>query len=67
MTPRMVLEHQRAIDPRIKVCYRTENGYISAASNSALALATGSFIALPDHDDVLPEHALYVVAVDAEH
>ena len=25
-------------------------------------LATGSFIALLDHDDVLPEHALYMVA-----
>jgi lipopolysaccharide biosynthesis protein/glycosyltransferase involved in cell wall biosynthesis/tetratricopeptide (TPR) repeat protein len=60
---RTVLEHQRAIDPRIKVCYRKENGHISAASNSALALATGSFIALLDHDDVLPKHALYMVAV----
>jgi glycosyltransferase involved in cell wall biosynthesis len=59
---RSVLEHYRAIDPRIKVYYRNENGHISAASNSALALATGSFVALLDHDDVLPEHALYMVA-----
>jgi lipopolysaccharide biosynthesis protein/GT2 family glycosyltransferase len=59
---RTVLEHLRAIDPRIKVCYRSENGHISVASNSALALATGRFIALLDHDDVLPEHALYMVA-----
>ncbi len=59
---RSVLERYRAIDPRIKVCYRNENGHISAASNSALTLAEGSFVALLDHDDVLPEHALYVVA-----
>jgi glycosyltransferase involved in cell wall biosynthesis/SAM-dependent methyltransferase len=59
---RGVLEHYCSIDARIKVCYRNENGHISAASNSALALATGSFIALLDHDDVLPEHALYMVA-----
>jgi glycosyltransferase involved in cell wall biosynthesis len=63
---RRVLEYYRAIDPRIKVCYRRENGHISAASNSALALAEGSFIALLDHDDVLPEHALYVVAAALE-
>jgi lipopolysaccharide biosynthesis protein/GT2 family glycosyltransferase len=59
---RHILEYYRAIDPRIKVCYRGENGHISAASNSALALAEGSFVALLDHDDVLPEHALYMVA-----
>ena len=59
---RSVIEHYRASDPRIKVCYRSENGHISAASNSALALATGGFIALLDHDDVLPEYALYMVA-----
>jgi glycosyltransferase involved in cell wall biosynthesis len=59
---RSVLEHYRTTDPRIKVCYRSENGHISAASNSALALATGKFVALLDHDEVLPEHALYMVA-----
>src|SRR3954447_25054183 len=42
---------------------RPRNGHISAASNSALALATGEFVALMDHDDILPEHALYEVAV----
>src|SRR5262249_32901160 len=57
-----VLEHYCSIDAHIKVCYRSENGHISAASNSALALAKGSFVALLDHDDVLPEHALYMVA-----
>jgi GT2 family glycosyltransferase len=59
---RAVLEHYRAIDRRIEICYRRDNGHISAASNSALALAKGDFVALLDHDDLLPEHALYLVA-----
>jgi len=49
-------------DKRIKVVFRPENGHISHASNSALELATGEFIALMDNDDLLPEHALYWVA-----
>lgn len=49
-------------DARIKIVTRAANGHISAASNDALALASGEFIALLDHDDVLPEHALYMVA-----
>jgi glycosyltransferase involved in cell wall biosynthesis len=59
---RDMLEHYRALDARIQISYRTQCGHISAASNSALALATGDFVALLDHDDVLPEHALYHVA-----
>jgi O-antigen biosynthesis protein len=59
---RAVLDAYRTIDARIKVCFRNTNGHIAAASNSALALAEGAFVALLDHDDVLPEHALYVVA-----
>lgn len=47
---------------RIKVVFRTENGHISAASNSALDLAKGRYIALMDNDDLLPEHALYWAA-----
>ncbi len=48
-------------DPRIKVVRRITNGHISAASNSALALASGQYVALLDHDDELAEHALYFV------
>ncbi|AIR89968.1 glycosyltransferase [Pseudomonas cremoricolorata] len=44
---------------RVKVIYRKENGHISNASNSALELATGEFVALMDNDDLLSEHALY--------
>lgn len=57
-----VLEDACALDERIKVCFRDENGHISMASNSALELASGDFVALLDHDDVLPEHALFMVA-----
>lgn len=49
-------------DSRIKVVYRERNGHISEASNSALALASGRWIALLDHDDELPPHALYLVS-----
>jgi GT2 family glycosyltransferase len=49
-------------DPRIRVMTRAENGGIVAASNDALAMARGEFIALLDHDDTLHPDALEVVA-----
>ena len=49
-------------DSRIKVIFRRENGHISAASNSALELVSGEYIALLDHDDLLSEQALFWVA-----
>ncbi|WP_313079635.1 glycosyltransferase family 2 protein [Atlantibacter sp.] len=57
-----VLREYEARDPRIKVVYRHKNGHISAASNSALEVATGDYVALLDHDDALPEHALLFMA-----
>lgn len=59
---RAILEEYQRLDGRIKIVFRDRNGHISAASNSALELATGEFVALLDHDDELPEHALYMVA-----
>ena len=50
-------------DSRIKVKFRTENGNISAASNSALSMAKGDYIVLLDHDDELSAHALNEVAL----
>ncbi|WP_318495625.1 glycosyltransferase [Photobacterium leiognathi] len=49
-------------DSRIKLVERKENGHISEATNSALKIASGEFVALMDHDDVLPNDALYWVA-----
>ncbi len=58
---RPLLEKLAASDPRIKVTFREKNGHISAASNSALALATGDYLALLDHDDELSPNALHEV------
>lgn len=46
---------------KIKVHYRTENGHISAATNDALDMATGEYIAFLDCDDLLSRNALYEV------
>ena len=59
-----ILQEYQSRDPRIKVVYRETHGHIAAASNSAIEIATGEFIALLDHDDELSEHALYMVAVE---
>jgi GT2 family glycosyltransferase len=61
---RETLEEYRRNDPRIRVTHRNVNGHISQASNSALELATGDFVALMDQDDLMPVHALYHVAVE---
>lgn len=58
---RKVLEEYRALDTRIKVEFRKQNGHISAASNTALEIASGEYAALLDHDDELSEHAIYMV------
>lgn len=46
-------------DSRIKVIYRKTNGHISKATNSALEIAKGEFVALVDNDDTLSMNALY--------
>lgn len=46
-------------DSRIKVVYRKKNGHISLASNSALELVTGEYVAMMDNDDVIPKHAIF--------
>lgn len=53
-----LLKVYAAKDARIKVHLRTKNGHISATSNDALQLATGEFILLMDHDDLLSVHCL---------
>ena len=57
---RLEFWHQK--DPRIHVSFRTENGHISECTNTAIAMTQGDYVALVDHDDELPPHALYYVA-----
>lgn len=57
-----VLAEYAAQDDRIQVVNRKENGHISLTSNSALELASGEYIALMDHDDLIVPDALYWVA-----
>jgi GT2 family glycosyltransferase len=64
---RPILNEFAQKDGRIKVMFRDANGHISAASNSALGLATGDFAVLLDHDDELSEDALYWVANEVAH
>ena len=53
-----LLDAAALTDSRIRVMHRAENGGITAASADALAMATGEFVALLDHDDLLNEAAL---------
>lgn len=48
-------------DKRIKYSIILENKGISENTNEALKLATGEFIGLLDHDDILPKFSLYEV------
>lgn len=49
-------------DPRIKIVWMEENAGISQASNRAIQVSTGEFLALMDHDDELAPDALYWIA-----
>jgi len=59
---REMLRDYEERDTRIRVYEREENGGISAASATALAMAKGEFVALLDHDDTLEATALEEVA-----
>ena len=63
---RAVLEAARSRDGRVKTVYRPTNGHISEASNSALGLVTGEYVALLDHDDILREHGLAEVVLEIQ-
>lgn len=55
------LKAYAARDSRIRIIWRDTNGHISAATNSALAVARGSYVAFLDHDDELHPHALATI------
>ena len=56
---RVVREYQRK-NQRI-VYKKVENKGIAANTNAAETLATGEYLALADHDDVLAPHAMYAM------
>lgn len=59
---RALLHAYAARDPRIRLTVRTGRGHICRATNSALELATGDFVAFLDHDDELAPDALLEVS-----
>ena len=56
-----VLKSRQALNDKIKYTVLDQNYGISGNTNAALELATGDYIALLDHDDVLALSALYEV------
>jgi len=56
---RETLEKYTKSDNRIKTKFLTGNQGISGASNAALSMATGEFVAMLDNDDELSVNALY--------
>ena len=61
---RETLEAFARADARIRLAFRPVRGHISAASNTALEMARGDFVALLDHDDELAPDALGCVAAE---
>jgi GT2 family glycosyltransferase len=59
-----LLQRYARSDSRIKILRRPECGHICAASNDALAVASGEFTTLLDHDDELAPTALYFIALE---
>ena len=58
---KQILEICMKKDDRIKVVNVPENEGIAQNTNRALDIATGEFIGLLDHDDLLEENALYEI------
>lgn len=59
---REILDAAAARDPRVRVLHSERNSGIVGASNQALEMARGEFVALLDHDDALHPDALAHVA-----
>lgn len=57
-----VLERYQGIDPRIRIKHLAQNQGISAASNSAVTMATGGWLVMLDNDDELTPDALGEIA-----
>ena len=55
-----IVEEYQAKNQRI-VYRKIENRGIAANTNAAASLATGEYLALADHDDILAPHAMYTM------
>jgi len=62
-TVRSIVAEYAKKDPRVKLVTRETNGNISAATNSAIAEATGEYVVFMDHDDTIVPHALFHVVL----
>lgn len=64
-----VMMQYQAADSRFRYRDLGENLGIAGNTNAALEMAAGGYIILADHDDTLPEHALFEVvqAVNNDH
>lgn len=58
---RELVKEYAKIDKRIVYKFLKENHHIAGATNEAIKLATGKYIGLFDHDDILWPNALYEV------
>lgn len=58
---RELIEEYAARDERIKYSFSKKNQQIAKATNAAVELATGEFMVLFDHDDILWPNALHEV------
>ena len=57
-----ILKEYAALDRRVRLNFGLENKGVSHTLNRALKMATGEFVVLLDHDDILEEQALFRVA-----
>lgn len=57
--PRQILQAYAEQDERIQTIFLETNSGIATATNAALAIATGDYVAFLDHDDELAVNALY--------
>lgn len=60
---RAIIKDYTKKDSRIVACYLEENYGISGNTNKALELASGDYVGLFDHDDLLTPDALYEIVL----
>lgn len=69
-TKKVLHEFEKLIpSEKFNIHYRESNGHICEASNDAVKMASGDFLVLVDHDDLLHLDALYWIAkcIDKNH